>query len=253
MPGAGSEKVGPGARRAYYYPMQDVRVITMDLDDTLWAVMPVILRAEAALEAWFAEHYPRIPERVSSDEVMALRAEVVTRYRDRAHDLTFLRKQTIVAMARAAGYDDAPGVAISEEAFAVFNEYRNRLELFPDARPALEKLASRFTLIAVTNGNADLKMIGIDDLFDGYVSARTAGAAKPDPRIFSAAIEAGGHPAAHTLHVGDHPEHDVHGARQSGLRAAWVNRGNQAWPDEHAAADLEVSDLGVLADFLVSD
>ena len=232
--------------------MQDVRVITMDLDDTLWEIMPVILRAEAALKAWIAEHYPSIHEHVSSDQVMALRAEVVTRFRDRAHDLTFLRKQTIVAMARAAGYDEALGVAISEEAFAVFNEHRNRLELFPDARPALEKLASQYTLIAVTNGNADLEMIGIDDLFHAYVSARTAGAAKPDPRIFAAAIEAGGHGPEHTLHVGDHPEHDVHGARRCGLRAAWVNRDKLPWPEKHATPDLEVSDLGVLADFLVT-
>ncbi len=232
--------------------MQDVRVITMDLDDTLWEVMPVILRAEAALKTWFAEHYPGISERVSGDDVMALRAEVVTRYRDRAHDLTFLRKQTIIGMALMAGYDETLAVTISEDAFAVFNEHRNRLDLFPDARPALEKLSARYRLVAVTNGNADLELIGIDDLFDAYVSARTAGAAKPDPRIFTAAIEAGGHPAEHTLHVGDHPEHDVQGARQCGLRAAWVNRRSQPWPEEHAAADLEVSDLGVLADFLVS-
>ena len=100
--------------------------------------------------------------------------------------------------------------------------------------------------------DSDLEMIGIDDLFHGYVSARTAGAAKPDPRIFAAAIEAGGHGAEHTLHVGDHPEHDVEGARRSGLRAAWVNRGKLPWPTEHATPDLEVSDLGVLADFLVT-
>jgi putative hydrolase of the HAD superfamily len=103
----------------------------------------------------------------------------------------------------------------------------------------------------VTNGNADLDRIGIADLFDAFVSARTAGAAKPDPRIFSAAVQAGGHPAGRTLHVGDHPEHDVVGAREAGLCSAWVNRGRAAWPKEHPEADLEVSDLGVLADFLV--
>jgi putative hydrolase of the HAD superfamily len=229
--------------------MQDLRVITMDLDDTLWDVMPVILRAEAALEAWLAEHYPRIPEQFPRARTVELRAEILGRHADRAHDLTFLRKQTIAAMATASGYD----AAISDVAFEVFNEHRNRLELYPDARPALEKLASRYRLVAVTNGNADLDRIGIADLFDGFVSARTAGAAKPDPRIFSAAVSAGGHPADRTLHVGDHPEHDVLGARQAGLRSAWVNRGGEPWPDEHPGADLEVTDLGVLADFLVGD
>ena len=45
--------------------------------------------------------------------------------------------------------------------FAVFDRYRNDLELFPDVRPALEALSQRFTLIAVTNGNANLDTIGI--------------------------------------------------------------------------------------------
>lgn len=231
--------------------MQELRVITMDLDDTLWDVMPVIVRAEKATQAWLAEHFPEIPERVPDDLALALRAEVVEKFRDRAHDLTFIRKQTLLAVAARAGYDAATSTLISEEAFSVFDEHRNSLELFPDARPALEKLASRFRLIAVTNGNADLDKIGIDDLFDGFVSARTAGAAKPDPRIFAQAVELGGHPARRTLHVGDHPEHDVRGARQAGLRAAWVNRDKAPWPAEHPAADLEVTDLGVLADFLV--
>jgi putative hydrolase of the HAD superfamily len=231
--------------------MQELRVITMDLDDTLWDVMPVIVRAERATQAWLAEHFPEISKRVPDDLALALRAQVVEEFRDRAHDLTFIRKQTLLAVATRAGYDAATSTLISEEAFSVFDAHRNSLELFPDARPALEKLASRFRLIAVTNGNADLEKIGVDDLFDGFVSARTAGAAKPDPRIFAQAVEVGGHPARQTLHVGDHPEHDVHGARQAGLRAAWVNRDNAPWPARHPAADLEVTDLGVLADFLV--
>ncbi len=233
--------------------MQELRVITMDLDDTLWDVMPVILRAERATRTWLAEHFPEIQRRVSDEAALALRADVIEQFRDRAHDLTFIRKQSLLAIAASAGYDAATSTLISEEAFAVFDEHRNSLELFPDARPALEKLASRFRLIAVTNGNADLEKIGIADFFDGFVSARTAGAAKPDPRIFELAVELGGHPAGQTLHVGDHPEHDIHGARQAGLRAAWVNRDNATWPTSHAAADLEVTDLGVLADFLVSD
>ncbi len=229
--------------------MQDIRVITMDLDDTLWDVLPVIRRAEAVLAEWFARHYPRIPEQFPRERVAALRTDIIRRHADRSHDLTFLRKQTIAAMATEAGYS----AAIAEEAFAVFNEQRNSLTLFSDARPALEKLSARYTLVAVTNGNADLAMIGIDHLFDGFVSARSVGVAKPDRRIFDSAVSAGGHSAADTLHVGDHPEQDVKGARRAGLYSAWVNRNGSAWPETDRAADLEVSDLGVLADFLVGE
>ena len=230
------------------HAMREIRVITLDLDDTLWDVMPVIRRAEAALDAWFAEHYPRIPERWPSEKRQTLRRQVVAAHAERAHDLTFLRKRVIALMAEDAGYS----VDISDAAFAVFDEYRNRLDLFPDALPALRRLSEHYRLIAVTNGNARLDKVGIADYFDGFVSARTAGAAKPDPRIFASALEAGGRPADETLHVGDHPEHDVSGARRAGLRTAWVNRRREPWPADRPAADLEVTDLETLANFLVA-
>ena len=228
--------------------MHDIRVITLDLDDTLWDVWPVIMRAEEAVNEWFAEHYPRIVDLWPPDKVRELRLDVVARHPDRAHDLTFLRKEVIGEMAVAAGYRRD----IQDPAFDVFDEHRNRVELYPDARPALERLKAHYTLVAVTNGNARLEKIGIDDLFDDFVSARTAGAAKPSPTIFAAAVAAGGSDSERTLHVGDHPEHDVSGARGMGMRTAWVNRKRESWPDNYEPADLEVSDLGILADFLTA-
>jgi putative hydrolase of the HAD superfamily len=118
--------------------------------------------------------------------------------------------------------------------------------LFPEVRPALVSLRERFVLVAVTNGNADLDKIGIRDLFDGVVSAAMAGAAKPAQPIFDMAVEAGGANAAQTLHVGDHPLYDVHGARNAGLKAVWVNRSGDKWPDEYHAPDGEVRHLGEL-------
>ena len=226
--------------------MQDIRVITLDLDDTLWEILPVIRRAEAALNDWLAKRYPRIPERWPRDRLHTLREELVIRHADKAHDLTFLRKEMLALMAQDAGYDPS----LNEAAFAVFDEHRNALETFPDVEPALSKLKGRYRVVAVTNGNADLRRIGIDRWFDGFVSARTVGAAKPDPRIFAAAVLAGGASPAETLHVGDHPHQDVAGAQAAGLCAVWVNRRRAEWPAEYTPADMEVSDLGVLADFL---
>jgi putative hydrolase of the HAD superfamily len=122
--------------------------------------------------------------------------------------------------------------------------------MFPEARPALVALRQRYTLISVTNGNASLEKIGIDDLFDGHINAAMAGAAKPARPIFDVAVQAGGAAPHETLHVGDHPLYDVHGAREAGLRTAWVNRNDDAWPDEYAAPDIEVRDVGELAEML---
>ena len=109
---------------------------------------------------------------------------------------------------------------------------------------------SRDTIIAVTNGNADLEKIGIRELFDDVVSAAMAGAAKPDRPIFDMAVKAGGASADRTLHVGDHPLYDVHGARDAGLRAVWVNRNGDDWPGEYHSPDGEVQHVGELRDLL---
>ena len=222
--------------------MNDIHTITLDLDDTLWAIHPVIKRAEERLYAWIGEHYPRITEMFEPEDIWALRSEVIADYRDRSHDLTFLRRTVLTRLGHAAGYGDA----YVDDAFEVFDEARNDVTLFPEARPALVSLRERFVLIAVTNGNANLDRIGIRDLFDGVVSAAMAGAAKPARRIFDKAVEAGGASAAQTLHVGDHPLYDVHGARDAGLKAIWVNRNGDEWPHEYLEPDAEVQHLGEL-------
>ncbi len=219
--------------------MNGIRTITLDLDDTLWEIHPVIRRAERVLREWMAEHYPRVVDQFAREDVMQLRKQVVAEFEDRAHDLTFIRRTVLARMSDAAGYD----AVFVDEAFEVFDRERNTLDLFPEVLPALKSLSQRYTLVAVTNGNARLDRIGIGDLFDAYVSARTAGAAKPARVIFDAAVDAGGASRHQTLHVGDHPEYDVDGARAAGLRTAWMNRNGHAWPQDFELPNVVVSDL----------
>ena len=228
--------------------MNDIRTITLDLDDTLWDVAPVIRRAETRLREWLAERYPRIVDMHQPDDIVELRAQVLAEFEDQSHDLTFIRQQVLARMGVAAGYGDG----FVDEAFAVFDTERNTIELFPDVRPVLESLASRYTLVAVTNGNARLERIGIDHLFDAVVSARTAGAAKPARRIFDAAVSVGGAAAHETLHVGDHPEFDVHGARAAGLRTAWLNRNGHEWPVELEPPERTIANLTELDELLAA-
>ena len=229
--------------------MNNVRTITLDLDDTLWAIHPVIKRAEERLYTWMSQDYPRITEMFAPEDLVEVRTAVFAEHRDRMHDLYFLRRAVLARIGQAAGYGDS----FVDDASAVFIEARNDVELFPEARPALEFLAERYVVVAVTNGNADLEKIGIDDLFDGVVSATMAGAAKPDRTIFDMAVKAGGASATQTLHVGDHPLCDVHGARDAGLRAVWVNREGDDWPGEYHAPDGEVRHVGELRALLQQD
>ena len=229
--------------------MTDIRTITFDLDDTLWEIHPVIKRAEQRLYAWLGEHYPRITDMYEIEDIRAIRAQVINEIPDQAHDLTLLRRVVLERIGTAAGYQ----TDFIDEAFDVFDEVRNDVDIFPGVIPALESLREHYVLIAVTNGNANLDKIGIRHLFHDVVTAATAGAAKPARKIFDAAVLAGGANARQTLHVGDHPEFDVIGARDAGLKTAWVNRSGEQWPDESEVPDVEVADVGELVSLLVDD
>src|SRR5260370_18798341 len=87
------------------------RVISLDLDDTLWPVAPVIAAAEAALLTWLREHYPRAVLGLTVDSMRILRARVAERFPQKAHDLTFLRRQALAEMFAAAGYPGGPPAA----------------------------------------------------------------------------------------------------------------------------------------------
>jgi putative hydrolase of the HAD superfamily len=116
--------------------------------------------------------------------------------------------------------------------------------------PTLEALGEHFSLIAVTNGNANLERIGIRHLFHGVVTAVDVGAAKPARPIFAEAVNRAGVSAAETLHVGDHPEIDIAGAQEAGLRTAWINRNGDGWPRHVAPPDVIVSTISELVTVL---
>jgi putative hydrolase of the HAD superfamily len=227
--------------------LHHIRAITLDLDNTLWEVDTVIHKAEAALWSWLGEHYPRIPEMFSVEDVAVLREETIEKYwKHKSHDFRFLRKKVLEILAGQAGYNSD----LVDPAFKIFDNARNDVELYPDVLPVLKYLFARFTVVAVTNGNANLQTIGIRHLFHDVVTATSAGAAKPARQIFDIAIRKTGVVPAEILHVGDHPETDVAGGRQAGLRTAWVNRVNAEWPQHVPEPDLTVTSISEIREIL---
>lgn len=102
-------------------------------------------------------------------------------------------------------------------------------ELFADAEPALAALQARgFRLAIVSNFDGRLTRIceglGIIRYFDTIVMSGRSGAAKPDPRIFTAALTRLAVGADEALHVGDSDAEDIRGARAAGLRAIQISR-----------------------------
>ena len=222
------------------------RAITLDLDDTLWEIAPVIQRAESVLHEWLRMYAPRCAARYSIEKMRRLRDAVAAANPQLAHDFTAQRK---LSLAQAlADVDEDPSLA--DAAFEAFHAARNTVELYPDVPGALSRLAARAPLAALTNGNADLGRIGLHHSFVFALGAREHGAAKPDIGIFHAACERLGLEPHEVLHVGDDPEHDVLGAHRAGLRTCWINRRGVVWSHRETSPDLNLAHLGALADWL---
>jgi len=222
--------------------MNSPLVLSFDLDDTLWPVAPVIAAAEKELLAWLHARYPRTLSGHGAESFGALRAAVAERFPERAHDMSFLRHHALKELFAAAGHPES----LADEAFEVFFSARNRVELYDDVRPSLERLRPRYRLFAVSNGNADLQRCGIDDLFAGHVTARAVGAAKPDPRVFARLAELAGVDRHRVLHIGDDPLADVAGATRAGMHAVWLNREARDWPQDLPPPARTISTLAEL-------
>ena len=224
---------------------KDIAAVVLDLDDTLWPIAPVIHRAEKALAAWIREHAPQVALQWDVNTLKLLRASLVAQDPQLRNDVMGLRRGTIAAAFADAG---APA-ALADEAFEYFRAERQKVEFYPDALPALERLAARYRLGVISNGFADVHAIGIGAHFHTVVVAHEIGAAKPDPRIFGACIERMGLAPASLIYVGDDPANDVIAPRASGLESAWINRAGREWPEEHAATGLPPHQFADLTEF----
>lgn len=204
-----------------------IRAITLDLDDTLWPVWPAIERAEKALENWLSQHAPMTAALFSNPSARHEIREHVSRARpELRYNLSAIRREAI----RLALYRSGENPLLADQAFNVFFDERNRVTLFDDAIPALAFLSARFPIVALSNGNADIKRVGIDQYFQTSISAQQFGVGKPDARIFHAAAGAAGVRPEQVLHVGDDATLDVLGALNCGMQTVWVNRADHVWP-----------------------
>ncbi len=207
-----------------------IRLVTFDLDNTLWDVWPVIERANHVFLIWLRDRYPDLAERFQPSAVALARQQLLAREPGLEQQPTRFRKALMARVLAAA--PEAPidaGLArVVEEGFAVFYAERNKIELFAGALDLLEALRPLRTLIAISNGNADLRRIGLMGVFSHQLVAEHTRRPKPDPYMFEEALRLAGVRPDEALHVGDHWEEDVVAARQVGMQAIWFAPGRAA-------------------------
>jgi putative hydrolase of the HAD superfamily len=231
--------------------LASISAISLDLDDTLWAFEPAVIRAEQTLHDWLLQHAPKTAGILTSPQVLGdLRSRYEAMRPDEAHDLRALRLGSI----RLALEMSAEDQQLAEPAYDAFFAARQQVDFFDDALPALQWLSERYPLVAVSNGNANLRLTGGHQFFRASLNPQSFGSAKPHAAIFHAAADAVGCAPAQMLHVGDDPDLDVAGAIAAGAQAAWVVRSGEAsatqWTRNSPPPHLIVRDLRALCQAL---
>ena len=80
-----------------------IRVITFDLDNTLWDVEPALLKAEEAQQAWLRTHRPGSVEGYDHEQLWRFKQSVWRRHPQLLHHVSDMRRQMLYELQIAAG------------------------------------------------------------------------------------------------------------------------------------------------------
>ena len=219
---------------------KQIRVITFDLDDTLWDNVPTITKAEIETRKWIENKVGKI-DWGDLNDFLNLREELIKEDVSIKWDISKLRKE-IFRRKLVHITPEKYRNKLVEDAFAVFISRRHEVKLFDGVEIALKQLSKNFLLGVLTNGNADIFRFNIGKYFSFSVSSLEAKNSKPNRAHFDKAIEIMENITFdEILHIGDHQVNDILAAYNLGIESLWFNNNESTWdqnfpkPDEFSS------------------
>lgn len=205
-----------------YKNLSAIAALSFDLDDTLYPNSPVIAAAELAMQQRLQQLKPDLrhndPQYWWQQRKLLAAQDAGIR-----HDVSRWRLLAVEQGLLAQGLSTCEAGEVAESALGAFLQQRTNISVSAEVKQLLATLASRFPLVAITNGNADITRMGIAQHFQFALRAGPDGRMKPYPDLFVQAAQRLQLQPRQILHVGDHLRSDVLGALNAGCQAAWLN------------------------------
>ncbi|MCW3058976.1 MAG: hydrolase [Capsulimonas sp.] len=196
--------------------------VLFDLDNTLYD-------REAAFGRWLLWFLDEVLKLEDTEERAALTAEIV------AMDAHGYGSKRAIFQRLHERYPTAPGtLSTSVEAF--YEQFFTQMHVEPEARAMLAALSDfHIPYGIVTNGSQvqsrKVAVLGLGEGAACVLVSGLVGCAKPDPEIFALAARKMEIAPSEILFVGDNPRNDIWGARNAGMRTAWLRLGH-SWPSD---------------------
>ena len=214
----------------------EIKMITFDLDDTLWDNKPTITNAEIETRKWIEDRVGTI-DWGDLNEFLQLRETLIKKDRSIAWDISKLRIEIFKEKIKGLASDNDI-TKLAEEAFAYFLKKRHEIELFPGVEGALKTLSENYMLGVLTNGNADIYKLSIGKYFEFTISSLEAQNSKPNKSHFELAkSHLPNLKYSEMLHVGDHQINDILGAHALGIEVLWFNNTRAVWEQDFENPD----------------
>jgi putative hydrolase of the HAD superfamily len=130
--------------------------------------------------------------------------------------------------------------------------------LLPHALCVLQTMSQQVPLLLLSNGIARVQRrriehSGIGMYFVDILISTEVGLAKPDPRIFTLAVDKLKCPKERILCVGDSPSSDIRGGCSAGLDTCWYAPPEADYPKGEPEPRYRISDLREMLQFLPAD
>jgi putative hydrolase of the HAD superfamily len=211
----------------FYRRLQPISALSFDLDDTLYSNRPIMLNAEKQMLNYFSEHFPQTTEQgeqACRHYWRKFRRQALSEQPNLVHDVSALRLQSYTLAISALGYSDEQSQQQAKKAFAHFLHHRSDFSLPTNSKALLETLASKYPLVAITNGNVNFEKLGLTELFQQIYYPSININRKPDSAMFNLACQQLMIKPQQLLHIGDCGKSDVLGAINAGCQVAWLNK-----------------------------
>jgi putative hydrolase of the HAD superfamily len=216
--------------------INEIQMITFDLDDTLWDNKPTITNAEIKTRKWIEEKVGAI-EWGDLNDFLQLREALIRKDKSIAWDISKLRIEIFKEKIKGLVSNDEI-TRLAEEAFSYFLKKRHEIELFPGVKDALKALSENYMLGVLTNGNADIYKLSIGKYFEFSISSLEAQNSKPNKSHFELAkSHLPNLKYTEMLHIGDHQINDILGAHALGIEVLWFNNTGAMWEQDFEKPD----------------
>ena len=206
----------------FYRPLGQISALTFDLDDTLYDNYQVIRTTEQESLAFVQNYHPAM-KGFESNDFLQVRQALRRAEPEIYHDVTEWRRRAVEQAMLSAGLSPSEASIGAHAAMLHFAQWRSRIDVPEETHDTLTRLAKKWPLVAITNGNAQPELFGLNDYFRFVLRAGPDGRSKPFSDMYHLAAERLEVPIEQILHVGDDLTTDVAGAVRCGMQACWIN------------------------------